>query len=476
MFDHKVSLRERMFRLVTGISMVALVFILIMGRFTANIFIMAGSIAYIYLVLKFSIQKECIDVGATAIVVLLLLLFPVVFFAGGGINGGVPEWFVLCFIYISVTLKGKKMVVFFLLCTAETILCYYVAFHYPGVVLPNTEAQAYFDSVRSVILAGALTSVLLLFQNYLYEEENKITIEQKKEIEELNQAENHFFSSMSHEIRTPINTIIGLNEMILRGDISEDIAENARNIQGASKMLLALINDILDLSKIKSNKMEIVNASYETGVLFSEIVNMIWIKAREKGLEFRLHVDPAMPSMLCGDEVRIKQVLINLLNNAVKYTKEGSVTLSVRCERLGLNRVRVWYSVEDTGQGVKKENIPYIFDAFKRVDEKRNRHIEGTGLGLSIVHQLVELMGGKISVNSVYMNGSTFLVMLDQDIISERELGTFTLTSRMKAREGEQYKHSFEAPDAHLLVVDDNEMNLMVVSKLLSDKIGRAHV
>lgn len=469
MFDHKVSLRERMFRLVTGISMVALVFILIMGRFTANIFIMAGSIAYIYLVLKFSIQKECIDVGATAIVVLLLLLFPVVFFAGGGINGGVPEWFVLCFIYISVTLKGKKMVVFFLLCTAETILCYYVAFHYPGVVLPNTEAQAYFDSVRSVILAGALTSVLLLFQNYLYEEENKITIEQKKEIEELNQAENHFFSSMSHEIRTPINTIIGLNEMILRGDISEDIAENARNIQGASKMLLALINDILDLSKIKSNKMEIVNASYETGVLFSEIVNMIWIKAREKGLEFRLHVDPAMPSMLCGDEVRIKQVLINLLNNAVKYTKEGSVTLSVRCERLGLNRVRVWYSVEDTGQGVKKENIPYIFDAFKRVDEKRNRHIEGTGLGLSIVHQLVELMGGKISVNSVYMNGSTFLVMLDQDIISERELGTFTLTSRMKAREGEQYKHSFEAPDAHLLVVDDNEMNLMVVSKLLSD-------
>ena len=211
MFDHKVSLRERMFRLVTGISMIALVFILIMGRFTANIFIMAGSIAYIYLVLKFSIQKECINAGATAIVVLLLLLFPVVFFAGGGINGGVPEWFVLCFIYISVTLKGKKMVVFFLLCTAETILCYYVAFHYPEFVLPNTEAQAYFDSVRSVILAGALTSVLLLFQNYLYEEENKITIEQKKEIEELNQAENHFFSSMSHEIRTPINTIIGLN-------------------------------------------------------------------------------------------------------------------------------------------------------------------------------------------------------------------------------------------------------------------------
>ena len=265
LFDHKTSLRERMFRLVTGICMIALIFILILGRFTANVFIMAGSIAFMYIAMKISIEKECINMGATAIVILLLLLFPVVFFSGGGIYGGVPEWFVLCFIYISITLKGKRMVILFLLCTAETLLCYYVAFYYPDFVLPNTTAQAHFDSARSVILAGVLTSIILLFQNHLYEEEKQITIQQKKEIEELNQAENHFFSSMSHEIRTPINTIIGLNEIILRGDISDDIAENARNIQGASKMLLTLINDILDLSKIKSGKMEIVNASYETG-------------------------------------------------------------------------------------------------------------------------------------------------------------------------------------------------------------------
>ncbi len=468
-FDHKISLRERMFRLVTGISMIALIFILILGRFTANLIILPASLLYMYIVAKISIRKGCINTGATATVVLLLMLFPMVFFTGGGIYGGVPEWFVLCFIYISITLEGRRKGVFFLLCTMETLGCYYIAYFHPDLVLPNTTAQAYFDSARSVIVAGFLTGVLLLFQNHLYEEEKKLTIEQKKEIEELNQAENHFFSSMSHEIRTPINTIIGLNEMILRGAISEEVAENARNIQGASKMLLTLINDILDLSKIKSGKMEIVNVSYETGELFSEIVNMIWIKAREKGLEFKLQVDPSMPSMLCGDEVRIKQVLINLLNNAVKYTREGSVTLSVRCERVGLNRVRVWYSVEDTGQGVKKENIPYIFDAFRRVDEKKNRHIEGTGLGLSIVKQLVELMGGKISVNSVYMNGSTFLVMLEQDIMNEKKLGTFTLTSRVKVHEGEQYKQSFEAPNAHLLVVDDNEMNLLVVSKLLSD-------
>ena len=468
-FDHKISLRERMFRLVTCISMIALIFILILGRFTANMFIMAGSIAYMYLVMRISIRKECINTGATAIVVLLLLLFPVVFFAGGGIYGGVPEWFVLCFIYISITLKGKRMAVFFLLCTVETLVCYYVAFHYPEFVLPNTTGQAYFDSARSVILAGALTSVLLLFQNHLYEEENQVTIQQKKEIEELNETENHFFSSMSHEIRTPINTIIGLNEMILRGEISEEVAENARNIQGASKMLLTLINDILDLSKIKSGKMEIVNVSYMTGELFSDIVNMIWVKAQKKGLEFRLYVDSSIPSMLCGDEVRIKQILINLLNNAVKYTSEGSVTLSVQCERQGVNRVRVWYSVEDTGQGVKKENIPYIFNAFQRVDEEKNRHIEGTGLGLSIVQQLVKLMGGEISVNSVYTKGSKFIVSLEQDIVDDKELGTFTLATRTRAKSDGPYRQSFEAPDAHILVVDDNDMNLMVVTKLLAE-------
>ena len=284
-FDHKISLRERMFRLVTGISMVALVFILVLGRSGVNLFILPLSLAYIYIAAKISIKKECINAGAAAIVVLLLLLYPVVFFTGGGLYGGVPEWFVLCFIYISITLEGRRKGVFFLLCIVETVICYYLAYHYPDLVMPNTMAQAYFDSARSVILVGFLTSILLLFQNYLYEEENKLTKSQKKEIEELNQAENHFFSSMSHEIRTPINTIIGLNEMILRGDISDEVAENARNIQGASKMLLTLINDILDLSKIKSGKMEIVNVSYETGELFSEIVNMIWIKAREKGLE-----------------------------------------------------------------------------------------------------------------------------------------------------------------------------------------------
>ena len=467
--DHRISLRERMFRISTAICMVALIFTLPMGRSVLNIFILVLSLAAISEIARFSIQKEQLQAGATAIVVLLLSLFPFTFFTAGGFYSGVPEWFVLCFIYVCITLHGKRMAAFFVLCAAETLLCYGIAFYFPELAAGSTQQRSFFDSAFSMVMVGLLTSVLLMFLNRMYEEENALTQQQKKEIEELNQAENHFFSSMSHEIRTPINTIIGLNEITLRGDIPPEVAENARNIQGASKLLLTLINDILDISKIKSGKMEVISAAYETGTLFSEIVNIIWVKAKEKGLEFKLHVDPSIPSMLCGDEVRIKQILINLLNNAVKYTSEGSVTLSVRCERQGLNRVTVWCSVEDTGQGVKKENIPYLFNAFRRVDEEKNRHIEGTGLGLSIVKQLVDLMGGEISVNSVYTKGSKFIVALEQDIVDEKELGTFTLASRARIHNGGAYRQSFEAPDAHILVVDDNDMNLMVVTKLLAE-------
>lgn len=274
---------------------------------------------------------------------------------------------------------------------------------------------------------------------------------------------------MSHEIRTPINTIIGLNEMILREDISDEVAADAKNIQGASKMLLALINDILDMSKIESGNMDIVPVDYDLGEMLSDIVNMIWIRAREKGLAFHVDVDEKIPSKLYGDEVRIKQILINVLNNAVKYTSEGSVTLSIQCEELEPGRINMVYSVADTGMGIKKESMPYLFSVFKRVDEEKNRYIEGTGLGLSIVRQLAELMGGTVTVNSIYTKGSTFVITLPQGVSGEKRIGKLDLEARHDRNRREQYMPSFEAPGAHVLVVDDNKMNLMVAEKLLRD-------
>ena len=255
--DHRISLRERMFRIVTGVCMIALIFTLPMGRSAWSIALLVGGLAAIVLIVKFSIRTRRIETGATAIIMLLLTLFPITFFSAGGFYSGVPEWFVLCFIYVCITLRGKRMGVFFILCTAEILLCYGIAFFYPALATPNAHNNALFDSAFSMIMVGLLTSVLL-----------RSSQRQKKEIEELNRAENHFFSSMSHEIRTPINTIIGLNEIILRSDVPEDVAENARNIQGASKLLLTLINDTLDISKTRPGRWRSSTSPMKRGPFF----------------------------------------------------------------------------------------------------------------------------------------------------------------------------------------------------------------
>ena len=291
--------------------------------------------------------------------------------------------------------------------------------------------------------------------------------EKSNEIEELNRAQSRFFSSMSHEIRTPINTIIGLNEMILREEISDEVAENARHIQSASGILLSLINDILDMSKMESGKMEIVPVVYDVGKMLTQIVDMISVTAEKKKLAFQVDVDPTMPAQLRSDEVRIKQILINILNNAVKYTSEGSVRLSVRCQRESSGNALVTYTVEDTGIGIRKESIPHLFDAFKRLDVRENRYIEGTGLGLSIVHQLVELLGGEITVNSIYTQGSVFTVTIGQETVGERELGKFSAERFHNTSKLMQHSGSFEAPNARVLIVDDNSTNLLVAEKLL---------
>ncbi|MCR5357411.1 MAG: DegV family EDD domain-containing protein, partial [Lachnospiraceae bacterium] len=250
-------------------------------------------------------------------------------------------------------------------------------------------------------------------------------------------------------------------------DASEEIKKDARNIQGAGRLLLALINDILDVSKIEAGKMEIVPVNYNVSSLLSEIVNMIWLKAEEKGLKFNVDIDPDVPETLFGDEVRIKQILINLLNNAVKYTPEGSVGLHMECEFPETGDALLKISVSDTGMGIKPEALPHLFDTFKRVDEEKNRHIEGTGLGLSIVKQLTELMDGEISVNSVYTQGTTFTVTLKQGISSDERIGNLSITSAGGMKGAEKFEHSFHAPDARILIVDDNEMNLQVEDKLL---------
>lgn len=472
--SHNLDLQERVFRLLVQIGLIGLAVGIIVsvaaGESIRNVIPLMIAFAVFLCITCFAIHYHRIQLGAVLIAAIIIyFVLPYDFLTSGGIYGGAPIWLLFGVIYVCFAVEGKLK--YLLLASSFLIAaaCYCVAYFYPDLIVGHTLKMAYIDSFAALVIVAVLTCCMVLYQNEIYRSENAIARRQKKEIEELNKAQNRFFSSMSHEIRTPINTIIGLNEMILREDVSDEVAEDAKNIQGAGKMLLTLINDILDISKIESGKMDIVPTAYDVGAMLSDIVNMIWVRAKGKGLEFHIDVDQTIPAQLYGDEVRIKQILINVLNNAVKYTSEGSVALSIQCKRMENGRAQISYSVTDTGMGIKKESIPYLFSAFKRVDEQKNRYIEGTGLGLSIVKQLVELMGGEITVNSVYTKGSTFVITLPQEVVGDVNIGELDLETRHELNVREHYKQSFEAPDANVLIVDDNETNLMVAEKLLRD-------
>lgn len=400
-------------------------------------------------------------------VFLVVVIMPVMFFSRGGIRAGTPVALLTYSFILVLVLEGRIRRVMLLLNILIMGACWTVSYIFPGLVSEYIRPTEYFYSYINFFLGGLVLTALFTFHTRLLKRESELANAKTKELEELNRAQNQFFSSMSHEIRTPINTVLGLNEIILRQeDASDEIRKDARNIQGAGKMLLALINDILDVSKIEAGKMDIVPVNYSVPSLLSEIVNMIWLKAEEKGLEFNVDIDPDVPETLFGDEVRIKQILINLLNNAVKYTKEGFVNLHMECEFPDKDNALLKISVADSGMGIKAEALPHLFDTFQRQDEEKNRYIEGTGLGLSIVKQLVELMGGTITVNSVYSQGTIFTVAVKQGIASEKRIGEIDIKNAGSGS-GEKFEHSFHAPGAQILIVDDNEMNLQVEQKLL---------
>lgn len=277
-----------------------------------------------------------------------------------------------------------------------------------------------------------------------------------------------FLANMSHEIRTPINAVLGMDEIILRECTQENIREYALDIQSAGRSLLALINDLLDFSKIDSGKMQIVPVEYELSSLINDCYQMIVMRAKEKKLKLTLENNSNLPKRLLGDEVRIRQVVINLLTNAVKYTQKGSITLMVDGARKGEDTFRLKITVKDTGIGIKQEDKEKLFQSFQRVEEERNRNIEGTGLGLAITKQLVELMQGEISVDSIYGQGSSFCVEIPQKIVSEEAVGDISGKYADSSSKNTSYR-GFRAPDGRILVVDDVEMNRKVIQGLLQN-------
>lgn len=295
-------------------------------------------------------------------------------------------------------------------------------------------------------------------------------LKQKQEQElaiKANETKSDFLANMSHEIRTPINAMLGFDEMILREETDERIIDYATNIKKAGANLLSLINDILDFSKVESGKMEIIEEEYKTSSMLTDVINMTNVKAQEKGLSFDIFIGKDIPRKLYGDELRVKQILTNVLNNAVKYTESGSVTLSVNYDKLGGNKGRLRISVADTGMGIEPENISKITESFQRFDLQRNRSIEGTGLGMSIVAGLIKRMGGKLQIYSTYGKGSDFRILIPQEIRDETPIGNYQNDYRKDLRSQAPYRELFTAPQARILFVDDNIMNLSVAKGLL---------
>ena len=322
-----------------------------------------------------------------------------------------------------------------------------------------------------LVLAAALIVWRVMKTTVIRRQYDEIRVA-KDEAERANSAKSRFLANMSHEIRTPINTIMGMDEMILREDPSGvpkgyfmSIINFALDIRNASETLLGLINDLLDISKIESGKMHLVEQEYDTQELLRSIVSMIRIRSTEKELTFDVVVDEILPKRLYGDAGKIKQIVLNLLTNAVKYTRVGGFVLSVSMDSRQKDDCDLRFSVKDTGIGVKEEDMDKLFTAYERLEEEKNSSIQGTGLGLDISRKFAELMGGTLTCESVYGEGSEFILKVHQKIADDAPIGVFT-----EHDEGESkgpYVPQFIAPDADVLVVDDNPMNLNVIKGLL---------
>jgi signal transduction histidine kinase/HPt (histidine-containing phosphotransfer) domain-containing protein/ActR/RegA family two-component response regulator len=411
------------------------------------------------------------------IVVVFIVLFPVMFFASGGYHGGMPVFFVFAVVFTVFMLDGKAAFCMALLeLLIYTGLCLY-AFRRPGQVhFFATEAKLLADVIIAFVAVSISLGLTLFLHIRIYTGQQRQLEKAREEAIRSSAVKSAFLAHVSHEIRTPINVILGMNEMVLRESAhlagrGDPIAAYSQSIETAGKTLLELINNILDQSKIESGKTDILNEAYQTADLIQELSLAGAERARNKGLRFILDAGGNIPPQLYGDFIHLKQIGLNFLSNAAKYTGQGSITLGIHghpAEKTGRETDNtsprlflLSLSVEDTGTGIKEEDKALLFTAFTRIDEPAHRNIEGTGLGLAIAKELADLMGGAITVKSEWGTGSVFTMEVPQILLPDNA------AKKSRARTAPGKTPALTAPTGRVLAVDDNQENLLVIQSLL---------
>ena len=452
------------------------------GSVASGLVLILASLLIIYFIAARKDRRTAVAIGFVAVI--LTYTYDAVF----AFNGIVIYWTLLlplAFCYLISVRHGIALSCYFL-------ALYGVMFCTP--LMPAARSQydpIVIERFPILYLADVILTTYIMVQyheNTLHQMDYADQLLKAKETADAaNAAKSSFLTNMSHEIRTPINAVLGMNEMILResqrartltdsdrGAVEQalgNIGLYASDVESAGNNLLAIINDILDLSKIEAGKMDLVEHPYQLSSVLNDVSNMVYFKARDKGLDFVVDVDETLPDRLLGDELRVRQIITNLLSNAVKYTEHGLVRFSLRAEepvRTPGERVTLKITVEDTGIGIRQEDADKLFTKFQRLDMKQNSTVEGTGLGLVITRNLLNMMGGSITVASEYGKGSVFTVALPQQVASETPIGDFQKHFQDNVPRSGTYRESFRAPEARVLIVDDTRMNLTVAVGLLS--------